>query len=78
MITDEASLGRFTVCTETTEGSEFVIDDSRDSMNQILILVSLSPIRLQTRKRLYLHFDSGLRRLTAKLTSTVRVIQSVY
>ena len=78
MVLDEASLDRFTAYTATTEESEFIIDDSHDSMNRILIQVSLSPIRSQTRERLDLHSDSGLRRFTAKITSTVRVIQSMY
>ena len=78
MISDGVSLGGITTYTETTEGSEFIVGDSRDSMNQILTQVNLSPIQSQTRKRLDLHSESGLRRLTSKLTSTVRVIQSMY
>ena len=77
MISDGVSLGGITTYKETTEGSEFIVDDSRDSMNRILTQVNLSPIQSRTRKRLDLHSDSGLRRLTSKLTSTVRVIQSI-
>ena len=78
MISDGVSLGGITTYTETTEGSEFIEDDLCDSMNRILTQVNLSPIQSQTRKRLALHSESGLRRLTSKLTSTVRVIQSMY
>ncbi|CAF4064817.1 unnamed protein product [Rotaria magnacalcarata] len=70
-----------TICSEIegfpVEGSvsEFAINDARDSMNRILSQVNLSSIRSQTRKRLDKHSDSGLRRITSKLTSTMKVIQ---
>ena len=78
MISDGVSLGGITTYIETTEGSKFIVGVSRDSMNRILTQVNLSPIQSQTRKWLDLHLDSGLRRLTSKLISTVRVIQSMY
>ena len=76
MIPDGASLGQFTAYTATTEGSEFLVDNSRDAMNRILGAVNLSLIRSQARKRWDLQSDSGVRRLASKLVTTVRVIQS--
>jgi hypothetical protein len=78
MIPENASLGQITTYSDMTDGSRFTIDGSRDSMNRILAQASLSLIRSQTRKRLDQHSDSGLRRLTSKLTNAVRIIQSMY
>ncbi|CAF4058673.1 unnamed protein product [Rotaria magnacalcarata] len=64
-----------TIFSNVTSVSEFAINDARDSMNRILSQVNLSSIRSQTRKRLDKHSDSGLRRITSKLTSTMKVIQ---
>lgn len=60
-----------------TDASLFEIDDSRESMNRILAEVSLSPIRSQTRKTLESNSHSGLRRITSKFSSTMRVLQSM-
>lgn len=78
MIPEEASVGPITTYSNFTDGPEFVCHNSRDSMNRILAQANLSPIRSQTRKRLDLHSDSGLRRIASKLTGTIRVIQSMY
>ena len=76
MIPDGASLGQFTAYTATTEGFEFLADNSRDAMNRTLGAVNLSPIQSQARKLLDLQSDSGVRRLASKLVTTVHVIQS--
>lgn len=77
IIPEEASLGQFSNYTVATNDTEFIVDDSRESINRILSQVSMSPIRSQARKRLDQHSESGLRRLTSKLTKAVRVIQSM-
>ncbi|CAF1015280.1 unnamed protein product, partial [Rotaria magnacalcarata] len=64
-----------TTFSNVTSASEFAINDARDSMNRILSQVNLSSIRSQTRKRSDKHSGSGLRRITSKLTSTMKVIQ---
>ncbi|CAF5046094.1 unnamed protein product [Rotaria magnacalcarata] len=64
-----------TIFSNVTTVSEFAINDARDSLNRILSQVNLSSIRSQIRKRLDKHSDSGLRRITSKLTSTMKVIQ---
>jgi hypothetical protein len=58
--------------------SEFVIDDSRESMNRILAQLDLSPIKFQTRKKLDKCSDSNLRRMTSKLTNTVKVFAGMF
>ena len=78
MVSENASVGQITTFSDMTDGSQFTTDDSRCSMNRILAQASLSPIRSQTRKRLDLQSESGIRRLASKLTSTVRVVQSMY
>lgn len=78
MIPDNLSVGPNTFYSNITTGSEFIIDDSRASMNRVLAQVNISPIRSQTRKRLDQHSDSGLRRITSKLNSTMIVIQSMF
>ncbi|CAF3696601.1 unnamed protein product, partial [Rotaria sp. Silwood1] len=75
IISDDLSVGPITTFSNVTSASEIIIDDSRDSMNRSLSQVNLSSIRSQTRKRLDKHSDSGLRRITSKLTGTMRVIQ---
>ena len=77
IISAGVSLAGITTYTKITEGTEFIVDDSRDSMRRILTQANLSPIRSQTRRRLNLHSESSLHRLTSKLTSTVRIIQSM-
>ena len=57
-------------------GSEFVIDNSGDSMNRVLAEVNLSPIHSQTRKRLDKQSKSGLRRITSKFSRAMRILQS--
>ncbi|CAF4437621.1 unnamed protein product, partial [Rotaria magnacalcarata] len=64
-----------TTFSNVTSASEFAINGARDSMNRILSQVNLSSIRSQTRKRLNKHSGSGLRRITSKLISTMKVIQ---
>ena len=78
MISDDLSVGPITTFSNATIASEFIIDDSRESMNRILSQVNLSPIRSQTRKRLDKHSDGSRRRITSKLTCAVRVIQSMF
>jgi hypothetical protein len=61
-----------------TPRSEFIIDDSRESMNRILAQMNLSPIKSQTRKKLNKCSDSKLRYITSKIASTVRVIAGIF
>ncbi|CAF3496818.1 unnamed protein product [Rotaria socialis] len=75
MIPDELSVGPITTFLNVRSASEFVINDSRDSMNLILSQVNSSPIRSQTRKKLDKHSAGGLRCITSELTGTIRVIQ---
>ncbi|CAF4286381.1 unnamed protein product [Rotaria socialis] len=75
MIPDDLSVGPITTFLNVRSASEFVINDSRDSMNLILSQVNSSPIRSQTRKRLDKHSAGGLRCITSELTGTIRVIQ---
>ena len=77
-ISEDISIGPITVYSNITGESEFALDDSRALMNRVLTQVNLSSIRSQTRKRLNQHSNSGLRRISSKLTNTVRVIQSMF
>ena len=78
MIPEEASISPVTTYSNFTDRSEFMSHNSRDSMNRILAQANLSPTRSQTRKRLDLHSNIGLRRIASTLTGTIRVIQSMY
>ncbi len=51
-MSDDVSVSPITVYSNATNGSEFIIDNSRQSTNNILALMGLSPIRSQTRKKL--------------------------
>ena len=58
-----------------TAGSEFVIDNRRETMNRILAEVNLSPIRSQTTKSIKNQSKSGLRHLVSKFTRGSRALQ---
>ncbi|CAF4127972.1 unnamed protein product [Adineta steineri] len=60
-----------------TNRSEFVIDNSRESVNQILTAMDLSPIRFQTKKKLEDYSDSTRRRMTSKLTGAVKKFEGM-
>lgn len=74
-IPDDVSEGQVTVFSNHTTASNFMVEDSREVMNNILAQVNLSPIRSQTRKRLKKCSESGLRRVASKLVGTMKVIQ---
>ncbi len=78
MIPEDILLSPITTYIRVSSGSEFIIDNTRESMNRILAEANLSPIRSQTRKRLAQHSNSGLRRITSKFNSAMRVIQSTF
>jgi hypothetical protein len=77
-IPDDISVGPITTYSYNTVASDFMFDDSRELVNNILAQVNLTPIRSQTRKRLDKYSNSGLRRITSKLTGTMKVIQSMF
>ena len=60
-----------------TAGSEFVIDNRRETMNRILAEVNLNPIRAQTTKSIKNQSKSGLRRLVSKFTRGSRALQGI-
>jgi hypothetical protein len=78
MIPDDASVGPITTYSNVTLGSEFIIDNSHDLMNHILTQFDLNPIQSQTRENLSKCSDSGLRRITSKLTGIMKVFQSMF
>ena len=57
--------------------SEFMIEDTRDSMNRILAEASISPIRSQTRSTLQHQSKSSLRRLLSKLNRGTDSLRSM-
>ncbi|CAF1620938.1 unnamed protein product [Adineta ricciae] len=63
------------IASQHTGGSEFTIDNRRDTMNRILADVNLSPIRSQTTKPIKDHSKSGLRRLISKFTRGSKAFQ---
>jgi hypothetical protein len=78
MIPEDVLLSPMTTYSNVSSGSEFVIDNKRESINRVLAEVNLSPIRSQTRKRLAQHSNSGLRRITSKFNGAMRVLQSEF
>ena len=58
-----------------TAGSEFMIDNLRETMNPILAEVNLSPIRSQTTQSIKNQSKTGLRRLVSKFTRESRALQ---
>ena len=61
-----------------TAGSDFVIDNLRETMNRILTEVNLSPIRSQTTKSIQNQSKSGLRRLVSKFTRGSKALQGIF
>ncbi len=58
-----------------TNGSLFQINDSRETMNRILLEANMSPIRSQARAPLQRQSKSGLRRLVSKLRRGAQTFQ---
>jgi hypothetical protein len=74
---DDVSVSPITVYSNATNESEFLIDNSRQSTNNILAAMDLSPIRSQTRKNLEKCSDSTLRRMASKLDNVVAVFKGI-
>ena len=60
-----------------TSGSEFMIEDTRDSMNRILAEASISPIRSSTRSTLQHQSKSSLHRLLSKFNRGTDSLRSM-
>ena len=60
-----------------TSGSEFMIEDTRDSMNRIFVEASISPIRSQIRSTLQYRSKSSLPRLLSKLNRGTDSLRSM-
>ena len=60
-----------------TSGTQFVIEDTRDAMNRILVEASISPILSQTKTALRHQSKSGFRRLLSKLKRGTSSLQGM-
>jgi hypothetical protein len=76
-MSDDVPVSPITVYSNATNGSEFIIDNSHQSTNDILAAMDLSPIRSQTRKNLEKYSDSSLRRMASKLNNVVAVFKGI-
>lgn len=66
------------VASHPTDGSEFTVDNSRQTMNRILTDVNLSPIRSQTTKSIQSQSKSSLRRLVSKFKRGSIALQGIF
>ena len=60
-----------------TSGTQFVIEDTRDTMNRILDEANISPIRSQTKTALKHQSKGSLRRLLSKLKRGTSSLQGM-
>lgn len=60
---------------QCSSGTQFAIEDTRDTMNRILAEANISPIRSQARTTLQHQSKSSLRRLLSKLNRGTTVLQ---